>query len=360
MMDRKTLALVLISTGFAALPLGAHAAPPRTDWREVVAPDEAELLSALPAEFNAMQKRVAAAGEDGPQRGLHNKSHLALRGSLKVLDGLPEAYRQGFFAKAATYATWVRFSNGQGQRQEDRRPDMRGMAVKILDVPGDNFMPEKSFDLVCNNFAAQPARDIKQFMAFIRAQKNVLTLPCVLAANIGIGESARILSWAAHNLGSRVTSLATTPFFTGLPLQFGPYACHVRLKPNNGPAPEAANTSNPEYLRDDLVSRMATTGLRWDVEVQLYVDAQKTPIEDASVVWDERDAPYVKVAELTLDRRDMGGTQVAADEATGNRLAWNPWNAPKEHRPLGQLMRARRLVYPASARERGATQPVKP
>lgn len=75
------------------------------------------------------------------------------------------------------------------------------------------------------------------------------------------------------------------------------------------------------------------------------------------MVWEERDAPYVKVAELTLSKRDLGSAASVAEEAQGNTLLWTPWNAPKEHRPLGQLMRARRLVYPGSGRERGAVAP---
>ena len=52
--------------------------------------------------------------------------------------------------------------------------------------------------------------------------------------------------------------------------------------------------------------------------------------------------------------------QSLADEDSGNKLLWNPWNAPKDHKPLGQLMRARKFVYPGSGRERGAVSPAKP
>ena len=338
-----------------AVPTVLCAAPtPRTDWKETIAPDEQQIFSALPAEFNRMQQKVADDVGGKPQRGLHNKPHLTLRAEFKVLDGLPEIYRQGFFKTPGTYQAWVRFSNGQGAQQEDRRPDLRGMAVKILDVPGDNLSAGHTFDIVTNNFPAQPARDINQFMSFLRDQGNVLTLPLKLARDLGWSEAKRILSWAANNLGVRVTSLATTNFFTGLPLQYGPYACHIRLRANNSDAIPIAGPGSPDYLRADLRHRLFETGLAWDVEVQLYTDPVKTPIEDASIVWDERDAPYVKVATLWMERRSFTTDSFIADEAKGNDLLWNPWHAPKEHRPLGQLMRARRFVYPGSGQYRGA------
>ena len=346
---RVLLLLACLATVATAAP------PPRTDWKEVVSPDEAKIFADLPGEFNRMQQSVAEDTGGAPERGLHNKPHLACKGTLKVLEDIPEPYRQGFFKTPGTYTTWVRFSNGQGAQQEDRKPDLRGMAVKILDAPGDALSEEHSFDIVANNFPAQPARDINQFMAFIRDQKNIITLPFKLARDLGFSEAKRILSWAAANLGTRVPSLATCSMFTGLPLQYGPYACHIRFTPKNGDS-NMVGTSDKDYLRWDFMSRLHQTMLVWDVEVQLYTDPEHTPIEDASIVWD---APYVKVAQLVLEQRDLSSDRAHLEEATGNQLSFNPWHAPKEHRPLGQLMRARRFVYPGSAKERGAILPPK-
>ncbi len=49
--------------------------------------------------------------------------------------------------------------------------------------------------------------------------------------------------------------MATTDFFSGLPLQYGLYACHIRLRANNGPAPAAGAAGDPDYLRADLVQK---------------------------------------------------------------------------------------------------------
>jgi hypothetical protein len=330
----------------------AAVAGPRTDWKETISPEEASFIQALPAEFNKMQSNVASEAGTKKERGLHNKGHLAIKAEVTVLDNLPPEYKQGAFAKPTTYQSWVRFSNGQGSRGEDRSPDIRGLAVKMLDVAGEPLTDEKSFDILCMQFPAQPTRDIFQFMAFIRAQKNPLTLGFKLARDVGFGESVRILKWAANNLGRRINSLATEEFNTTLPLQYGPYACKIAFRPQNGSAPTSANTGDADFLKADLRSRVTKGDLKWDVMVQLYTDPTRTPIEDASVVWD---APFVKVAELKIAKRD--GATIEKDEKTGEPLLWHPWHAPKEHKPLGSLMRARKVVYPASGKVRGATKP---
>ena len=344
----RTMIPILMLTMLA----GVATAGPRTDWKETIHPDEKAFIAKLPAEFNRMQIDVANDAGAKKERGLHNKGHLAIRGEVTVLENLPAEYRQGVFAKPGVYRSWVRFSNGQGSVGEDRRPDIRGLAVKMLDVPGEPLTDEKSFDILCMNFPAQPTRDIFQFMSFIRAQANPLTLGFKLAADLGLRESGRILKWAASNLGRKVFSMATEEFNTTLPLQYGPYACKIAFRPQNGPAPAQAHSNDRDALKWELRNRVRTGDMKWDVMVQLYTDPTRTPIEDASVVWD---APFVKVAELTIAKRD--GVTLEKDEKIGEPLLWHPWHAPKEHRPLGSLMRARKVVYPASGAFRGATKP---
>ncbi len=73
-----------------------------------------------------------------------------------------------------------------------------------------------------------------------------------------------------------------------------------------------------------------------------------TPIEDASVDWP---TAYTTVARLTLPRQDT-----ALDAALAKQVeaaVFDPWQALAAHRPLGDVMRARRVVYFASQKGRG-------
>lgn len=347
----RPLAITLIALAGFSTSLWA-ASQPATDWKETIAAGEAAAFEGMAREINKLQDAAALEAGTNVDRGFHAKPHTVVKAEFKVTGDLPEPLRQGVFAKPGTYKTWVRLSNGQGNRQADRKPDVRGFALKIIDVPGQPLTRgAKSLDLLCINHAAQPAREINQFMAFVRAAGNPLTLPFKLGAAVGIREATRMLTWAAKNIGRRVHSMATTDFYTAVPLAFGKYAAKIRIQPKN--AASTAATGDENYLRADMVARLKKGDLHFEVLVQFYTDEKNTPIEDASVLWN---SPYVKAGELTITQRDLDSAAAKAEEEQGNKLLWNPWNAPVEHRPLGSLMRARRVVYPSSGAHRGATQ----
>ena len=94
----------------------------------------------------------------------------------------------------------------------------------------------------------------------------------------------------------------------------------------------------------------------YDFRVQFFVDEVKTPIEDASCDWGEVDAPYLTVGTLTLPRQDVSSPKGQRLSAFVETLSFDPWHALEEHRPLGNMMRARNVAYRLSTQERGAAQ----
>jgi hypothetical protein len=74
------------------------------------------------------------------------------------------------------------------------------------------------------------------------------------------------------------------------------------------------------------------------------------PIEDASVPWPEDHSPYVPVGRITIP------PQVAWSEAGSatidDRLAFDPWQGLTARRPIGSIMRARKMAYRQSAQAR--------
>jgi hypothetical protein len=85
--------------------------------------------------------------------------------------------------------------------------------------------------------------------------------------------------------------------------------------------------------------------------LQPFVSEHLTPIEDASVNWP---SPYHTVAHLTLPAQD---TSSAAGQALARKIeasVIDPWQALAAHRPLGDVQRARRVVYFVSQKGRNA------
>jgi hypothetical protein len=66
------------------------------------------------------------------------------------------------------------------------------------------------------------------------------------------------------------------------------------------------------------------------------------PIENASVRWPEKLSPYHVVAKLRIPRQRFDSP---AQLAFADNLSFNPWHCMPQHRPLGNLNRARRHVY---------------
>jgi catalase len=95
---------------------------------------------------------------------------------------------------------------------------------------------------------------------------------------------------------------------------------------------------------------MPKADLVFDFLVQFYVDDIRTPIEDTSIAWD---VPLLKVAQVRIPSCDLNNPQTSALSEAVNQLSFSPWHATDDHRPLGNVMRARRVVYEASSALRG-------
>ncbi len=104
-------------------------------------------------------------------------------------------------------------------------------------------------------------------------------------------------------------------------------------------------SSNSADWAGDFRSRLARGPLRFELQLQFFVDEARTPIEDASVDWPEDVAPYVTVAVLTLPAQDPEAATGQALAAAIESAAFDPWSALMAHRPLGEVMRARKVVY---------------
>ena len=98
-------------------------------------------------------------------------------------------------------------------------------------------------------------------------------------------------------------------------------------------------------------ARLLEKELQWDLQLQPYLDDKATPIEDASVNWS---SPYTTVARLRLPRQDNASPDGQAVAAKVEQAVFDPWQALAAHRPLGDVQRARKVVYFESQKGRGA------
>jgi hypothetical protein len=321
----------------------------RTDWQERVQPDEAERHARDAQALIAIQHAKSARYGNG--RGLHRKPVLALRATLVVPAGLPQPARHGLFARAGEHEVWVRLSNGGPDVQSDRKPDIRGFSLRVWGTKGPSALggttDHQDFALINRPAFAFP--DSRPFVSLVAAAANgpAGLLPWALRTYGPLG-MLPALAKLAKSLAAPFSGFAAQPFFSAAPVACGPYAARVRLLP---PAGQPAAAHGTESWSDDLLARLAAGPLAYRLQLQFFVDEARTPIEDASVDWPEAVAPYVDVAELRLHAPGPDAESFAA-QVEGS--VFDPWQALAAHRPLGEVMRARKVAYFASQKERGA------
>jgi hypothetical protein len=337
------------------MTLAANGLPsPSTAWKEIPLAGEPALFEDFARDIVAYQKKDA--DKDGPLRGFHAKIHAGLMAEFQVLAELPEQARHGVFAEPRTFPAVVRFSNGDSHINPDTNHEPRGIAIKLIGVPGRKLLPGQE-DAVTQDFLAtshsvtSTVRDVRQFIAFVKAQRDgpIGMFPKLCRA-LGLREAARIsIALVRTVLLSKVRSMATEHFSGTAPIKFGPYAVKFTVRPAQGTAAPADRRLTNDFLREELADRLRKADLIMDFLVQFYVDDVHTPIEDTSVPWRPEDTPLLKVAQLRIPRCDLDDPESRKLSKKIDRLSFSPWHATEDHRPLGNVMRARQVAYEASA-----------
>jgi hypothetical protein len=349
------------TTNASALPT-----PPSTAWEEHRESDEQELFEGFAHEIEELHQKKVAAETDGVlRRGFHAKPHAGLLAEFEVLAGLPAHARQGVFSEPRVFRAAVRFSNGDFHVNRDDKREPRGIGIKLVGVPGDKLLEDQRHAvtqdfLATSHSVTSTVRNARQFISFIRAARepSKTKVLSTLAREVGVLESARIIFALVNTvLLSDVRSMATEHYSGTAPIKFGPYAVKFTVRPAEGTEQPAGRPRKDDgnFLRTELADRLRKGDVLFDFLVQFYVDDKRTPIEDTSVRWKEKHAPFLRVAQLRIPSCDLDDPATNDQSEKIDRLSFTPWHTTEDHRPLGNVMRARKIAYRKSATLRGHT-----
>ena len=318
---------------------------PSTEWNEVVAPDEEARFTGYAEQIGAIQ-RASAIKHGSAGRALHRTQHLGMRATVTVAADVPAYAQHGLFAKPGSYEAQIRLSSGSSAHQPDKKADVRGFALRVLGVEGDGALgrptTEQHFLLINQpTFAIASADD---FIGLVTASaRGDFAVVRYMITRHGFFAGLREVKRIAGGLGKRFPGFAVAPFFSAAPVAVGPYAAKVRVLPRNPAEP----ASDKRDLAANVIARLAAGPLEWDLQLQFFVDAAITPIEDATVEWPESAAPWVTVGHVTAPQQDSSALTDAIAKAK-----FDPWAALAAHRPLGEIMRARKAAYFTSTQGR--------
>lgn len=275
-------------------------------------------------------------------RDAHPKMHGCVRGEFAVLPNLPADLCIGLFGEAKTYPVWARFSNQNNTAAPDDKPDIRGVAIKLIGVPGVKLLTQESqctnHDFVMISDSRFVTKDVEEFDGLIKGLVGgFLKLGWYFLTHL------RVLRNLMSSL-RRFNNPLTIRYFSVAPYLLGKRAVKYSLIPRNaGRGRPPANRSD-NYLRVAMIADLKSKAAVFDFAIQFQTDPYKMPIEDPGITWDESISPFLPVATLTIPPQDFDKT--SRDEF-GDNLSFNPWRCLAEHRPLGGISRARRQVYEA-------------
>jgi hypothetical protein len=272
------------------------------------------LVDEIVAQNHRMEPRE---GERVVGRAQHRKHHGCVAAVFRVADNVPMELRLGVFAEpGARFEALIRFSNGR--QQDDRKADVHGMAIKLLDVPGQRpdgqeWQTTQDFVLIddelffTGDLVSYEAanRIIAGGVGSILASTPLRLIPTLITGlqlrRLEEGELLRQLQAMADQ---QPASPLATHYWSTTPYALGPAAVkYMAVCPAPNQRPEAGE--DEDYLHAALAAELAAGPASFDFVAHVQIDPQRQPIEDPTVSWSASGASEVKLATITIPSRPV-------------------------------------------------------
>jgi hypothetical protein len=310
-------------------------------------------------------------------RDQHAKTHGCVEAELIVRSDLPDEFATPLFRPGARYPAIVRFSNGQGKPQSDKKMDARGMSIKLRDVDAPTILytlsPDKTrareHDFALSTFPVffcKNVVDYSQFMDLVTETKRSATWrdrfrllprwsafivrnPRVLFLFFRTGIEGMLKS---HN-PLIITYHSMSPFLFG-----EDKVVRYVVSPigRSGAADTWWNYLSPksdarlqEALVRDLDPARPGHDVAFDVSVRVRHSPTAEDAEDASRWWTSPQDRVVQLGTIAIPKQTFLSPEQIYD---GERMTFNPWNCVPQHQPVGSVNRMRLAVYLASQQVR--------
>jgi Catalase len=348
-----------------------------TELGEVLQENEEQLA-------HDIAEQIAAKIRQGPlpaRRDAHPKAHGCVRAMFQVETDLPPNLAQGVFVPGKSYMAWIRFSNGdEDTTKPDAKGDARGMAIKLLDVPGDKILPEErdaqTQDFIMINHPVFFIDDAARYLALVRTKdaiprllqetkeslshllhdKDASALRTALENDVlGLGTILKggptLSLTGVVNLLKMTSSEIASPFETiywsMVPYRLGdpPHKQKIKFRAKFCPPKVAATKPidpSPNFLRETMIKQLAAGAGPRQFDFEVQPGTADMSVENSTVEWKQEAAPFIKVATITIPEQEFA---TPARDKLGENLSFTPWHALPQHRPLGAVNRIRRVVY---------------
>lgn len=282
------------------------------------------------------------------RRDAHPKAHGCVKAFVEVEQGLDPRDQVGVFSQPGkVYPAWVRLSNGSFSMQSDLVGDIRGFALKLMEVPGEKVLEHKrSAQTQDFLFINSPTMFVRTPLDYVElAEKTFDGNPATFFLSLDPRE------WKIRELRNLLGAVSKQPmnplrsrYWSTTPYAWGEgVAVKHSVRPCDGEDVEGRiGDESEDFLREAMGVHLTQTQGCFEFLVQRQEDAEAMPIEDATIAWQEEYSPFVKVATVRIP---MQAFDTAEQDELCEHLSFNPWHTLPEHRPLGNINRTRRIVY---------------
>jgi len=292
-------------------------------------------------------------------RDVHAKQHGCVRADFTVDKDVPAELRAGVFAEPGKeYAAWIRFSNGGPKVQDDRAADARGMAVKLMGVDGEKLLESEkgagTQDFLMLNHDAFFIKDGKDYVEFFKQIAKGSSPAWFFFGRLPWRWTEFSVALQLARKGKKMVDPLSSPYFSTTPYLLGEKnVIKFSAQPCSGsPDPRNRFAGSPDYLRLNMQRSLDVRDGKpacFRFMVQKRSDPETMPVEDARIPWDQGQSAFVPVATVTIPVQEFSS---ASQMRFCENLSFTPWHGLPAHRPLGNINRARKVVYEAVSKFR--------
>ena len=328
-------------------------------------------------EMSLLMQANAAAKQHRPLgRGTHVKGVCA-RAQFEVFDvtagrdlELAARLAKGIFTKPGVYPAIVRFGNADPSKNSDFKADVRSLSFSVDLNRGGGAVSEANpgrQDFSMQNTKTLPINDSTAFVALFKVLS--ASNPAAALWSLPFKDKLRVLRTSVlvqFQLHQTIKPYQQLRYESNVPFRHGPIDV-VKHSATPSPANLARplQRSNPNGLQDELIrhvqedSKMSSFdfGVQFlDVGRMTYWGKRRDGnfwIENASIKWNEAEAPFHTIARLTL----LPKSHLQPDAAKAVYFDVTGHSTP-DSTPLGSVNRARWSSEVASRKARMRGQPL--
>lgn len=309
------------------------------------------------------------------RRDAHPKHHGIIKAEFIIEENLAEELQVGIFKQGLSrpnrsFPAWIRFSNASNKVHHDKEKDMIGFAMKVMGVEGDkilNIDKETYFtDALTNDSSFEEEKYTQDFVfmshpvflvSHIKDFKKLITAAfgnnSIIKFFFNPFDSHLRTLWILLTMNKHHTSPLDNRYWSNSAYLFGKEqpgenstgekrAVKYALLPTSKKQSKMPKVKSENYLKDAMKDHLVADEASFDFMIQFQTDAIKMPIEDTTVDWPEKLSPLIKVATIKIPKQTFDSPEQMVFAENSYFAAWH---SLPEHRPLGNINRARRFAY---------------